>query len=48
VVLPTPQGSCQKIRTGTTPEPVHKQTYSTLKIPLEVMKPRRTWEEMST
>jgi hypothetical protein len=46
VVLPTPQGSYQKIRTRTTPEPVHKQIYSTLKIPLEVTKPRQPWGEV--
>ena len=46
MVLPTPQGSCQKIRTGTTPEPVHKQIYSTLRIPLQVSKPREPWEEV--
>lgn len=46
MVLPTPQRSCQKIRTGTTPVPVHKQIYSTLKIPLEVTKPRQPWEEV--
>jgi len=48
VVLPTQEGRCLKIRTGTSPEPIHKQIYSTLKIPLEVIKPRRSWEEMST
>jgi transposase len=48
VVLPTQEGRCLKIRTGTSPEPIHKQIYSTLKIPLEVIKPRRSWEEMFT
>ena len=48
VVLPTQEGRYLKIRTGTSPEPIHKQIYSTLKIPLEVIKPRRSWEEMST
>ena len=37
-----------EIRSGTSPEPIHKQIYSTLKIPLEVIKTRRSWEEMST
>jgi hypothetical protein len=46
VVLPTPQGSCLKSRIGTTPEPVHRQTYSTLRIPLGVTKPRQPWEEV--
>ena len=48
VVLPSEEGRCLKIRTGTSPEPIHKQIYSTLKIPLEVIKTRRSWEEMST
>lgn len=31
-----------------TPEPVHKQIYATLQIPMEVMKPVKTWHETST
>ena len=38
VVLPTGDGRALKIRKGTTPEPVHRDIYSTLKIPTEVMK----------
>jgi transposase len=45
VVLPTGDGKILKIRKATTPEPVHKQIYATLKIPAEVMKPVRTWHE---
>ena len=47
VVLPTTDGRVLKIRKGTTPEPVHKGIYATLKIPTEVMKPVKTWHEES-
>ena len=47
VVLPTGDGRALKIRRGTTPEPVHRDIYSTLKIPTEVMKPVRTWHDLS-
>ena len=45
VVLPTAQGRVLKIRKGTTPEPTHREIYSTLKVPLEVMRPVKTWHE---
>jgi hypothetical protein len=48
VVLPTGEGRILKIRKGTTPEPIHWEVYSTLKIPTEVMKPMKTWHEIST
>jgi len=48
VVLPTDNGKVLKIRNGTTPEPVQREIYSTLKIPIEVMKPIKTWEEIPT
>jgi transposase len=48
VVLPTKKGRILKIRKGTTPEPIHREIYSTLKIPTEVMKPVKTWHELST
>ena len=48
IVLPTLEGKILKIRKATTPEPVHKEIYATLKIPLEVMKPVKTWHEPST
>lgn len=47
VVLPTAGGPVLKIRKGTTPEPIHREIYSTLKIPTEVMKPVKTWQELS-
>ena len=45
VVLLTTDGRMLKIRKGTVPEPVHREIYTTLKIPLEVMKPVKTWQE---
>ena len=48
VVLPTTDGKVLKIRKGTTPEPIHREIYATLKIPAEVMKPVKTWHELST
>jgi transposase len=48
VVLPTVDGRILKIRKATTPEPVHREIYATLKIPLQVMKPVKTWHETST
>ena len=48
VVLPTADGRVLKIRKGTTPEPIHREIYSTLRIPAEVMKPVKTWHEIST
>jgi len=45
VVLPTADGRVLKIRKGGSPEPVHRKIYETLRIPLEVMKPVKTWHE---
>jgi transposase len=45
VVLPTGNGKILKIRKATTPEPVHKQIYATLRMPLEVISPVRTWHD---
>jgi transposase len=47
VVLPTGDSGALKIRKGTTPEPIHREIYSTLKIPMEVMKPVKTWQALS-
>ena len=47
VVLPTADGPVLKIRKATTPEPIHREIYSTLRIPTEIIKPRRTWHEAS-
>ena len=45
VVLPTADGRVLKIRKAGSPEPVHKEIYETLRIPLQVMKPIKTWHE---
>lgn len=43
IVLPTTDGRVLKIRKSTTPEPVHREIYATLRITPEVMKPVKTW-----
>ena len=43
VVLPTESGGVLRIRKGTTPEPVHREVYEILQVPLEVMLPVKTW-----
>ncbi len=45
VALPTTSGAILKIRKATTPEPSHREIYSTLGIPQEVITPLRTWHE---
>jgi transposase len=44
VVLPTRDGRVLKIRKAGSPEAIHRQIYQTLQIPMEVMKPIRTWQ----
>jgi len=46
VVLPIKDGRVLKIRKATTPEPIHREIYSALKIPTEVIKPIKTWHEL--
>ena len=48
VVLPTKDGRVLKIRKGTSPEAIHREIYSMLNVPVEVMKPVKTWHEIST
>jgi len=43
VVLPTTDGRVLRIRKATAPEPLHREIYATLGIPMEVMKPVKTW-----
>src|SRR5216117_2940862 len=43
VVLPTTDGRILKIRKATTAEPLHREIYSTLRIPDQVMTPIKTW-----
>lgn len=44
IVLPTTGGRVLTIRKGTTPERVHRDIYTTLRIPAEVMKPVKAWQ----
>lgn len=43
IVLPTDTGAVLRIRKGSTPEPEHLELYKLLKVPAEVMKPKKTW-----
>jgi transposase len=36
-----------KIRKATTPEPTHREIYATLRIPVEVIKPTKTWRRQT-
>lgn len=48
IVLPTTDGRVLRIRKATAPEPLHRQIYATLGIPMEVMKPVKTWRRQAT
>jgi len=48
VLLPTQDGSVLRIRKGSTPEPQHREIYDTLRIPMEIMKTTRKWQEAET
>jgi len=43
VVLPTDRGMVLCLRRGSTPESDHKKLYELLGVPLEVMRPQKTW-----
>jgi transposase len=43
VALPTESGGVLRIRKGTAPEATHRLIYETLRIPMEVMVPVKTW-----
>jgi len=47
VVLPTTDGRVLRIRKATVPEPPHREIYATLAIPMEVMKPVKTWHRVT-
>jgi transposase len=47
VVLPTTDGRVLRIRKATVPEQSHREIYSTLGIPMEVMSPVKTWHRSS-
>lgn len=46
VVLPTTDGRVLRIRKGTTAEPEHREIYATLRIPAEVMRPVKSWQQV--
>jgi len=48
IVLPADGGRVLRIRKGTVPEPEHAQLYRWLKIPKEIIPPRRTWSTPPT
>jgi transposase len=45
IVLPTTDGRVLTVRKATTPEPMHREIYATLRIPADVMKPVKTWRD---
>jgi transposase len=47
VALPTEAPGVLRIRKGTTPETIHREIYKTLRVPLEVMDPVKTWTPAS-
>jgi len=47
IVLPTEGGRVLRIRQGTTPEREHQELYRLLKVPEEIIHPRRTWSTPS-
>jgi transposase len=45
IVLPTDQDGVLRIRRGATPEADHKVLYEALGVPMEIMRPVKTWEK---
>jgi len=45
VVLPTQQGPVLRIRKASTPEPAQREIYEKLKIPMQVIRPIKTWSD---
>jgi transposase len=48
VVLPTTDGRVLRIRKATVPEAPHREIYSALGIPMEIMSPVKTWHREAT
>jgi len=44
IVLPTDQNGILRIRCSATPEPDHRVLYEALGVPIEIIRPVRTWE----
>ena len=47
IVLPTDSGEILRLRKGSTPEPVHREIYTLLDLPHQLMKTTRTWTTAS-
>jgi hypothetical protein len=47
IVLSTTDGRVLRIRKATAPEPLQREIYATLRIPIEVMKPVKTWRRQA-
>lgn len=45
IVLPTDRNGVLRIRRSTTPEPDHRVLYEALGVPMEIMRPVKTWEQ---
>ena len=45
VVLPVTDGRVLRVRKATVPEPTHREIYSILGIPMQVMPPAKTWHK---
>jgi hypothetical protein len=45
IVLPTDRDGVLRIRRGTTPGPDHRVLYEALGVPMELMRPVKTWEK---
>ena len=44
IVLPTDQNGILRIRRSATPEPDHRVLYEALGVPMEIIRPVKTWE----
>ncbi len=47
VVLPTSDGKVLRIRKASAPEPPHREIYEKLRVPLQVIPPKRSWSSSS-
>jgi transposase len=48
IVLPTDQDGVLRIRRSATPEPDHRVLYEALGVPMDIMRPVKTWERRPT
>ena len=47
IVLPTDDGNTLRIRKASTPAPEHKEIYRQLRLPQEIMRPKKSWTKAS-